>query len=276
MISGQDLKWFMELSGTQHMTRASERLGVSQPTLSHWLKNLEHELGQTLFHRSRQGMELTAFGEKLRRESGKLLQSWEDFLQSLQRDEKELRGRFRFGVHASVGLFALPAIFQRLGVDAPGIRLDLSHGLSRHLTEDVISKRLDAALVVNPVAHPDLIIRELYKDQVRAFSIKGKVRERLIAHPHVFQVQQLRERLKALPDEVLETDSFEVAAHLAMAGEGIALLPERVALALSEGKLRPQGELSITDRHCLIYRANLRETAAGQALVKVIKEADYK
>ena len=275
MIGSEDLAWFLELADKGHMTRTAERLGISQPALSHWLKKLETELGHPLFRRGRQGMELTAFGHKLQAHGATLRQSWQDFLQNMEADEKELRARFRFGVHVSVALFALPPIYKRLAALAPGVRLSLAHGLSRHIAEDIISKRLDLGLVVNPVPHGDLVIKELYKDQVRPFALKGKFKERLIVHPGLFQSQELQAKLKDFPEELIETESLEVAAHLALAGEGIALLPERVARALSTNKLTPVGEVTVVDKHCLVYRPTLRETLAGQKLIQAVKEADY-
>lgn len=276
MIAAQDLKWFMELAERGHMTRAAERLGITQPALSLWLKKLEHELGQPLFRRGKTGMELTVFGEKLKTHGGKLLKNWQDFLQALDEDEKELRARFHFGLHASVALFALPAIYAQLGKLAPGVKLTLSHGLSRHIAEDIISKRIDAGIVVNPVSHPDLVIKELYRDHVKVFRIKGKVKDRLIHHPGLLQSQELKDKLKTLPSDSLETDSLEVAAHLALAGEGVAILPERVAHSLAGSKLHAVNDLSVIDKHCLVYRPTLRESLAGQKLIEAVKSADYR
>jgi LysR family transcriptional regulator, cell division regulator len=275
MIGSEDLKWFLELAERNHMTRAAERLGISQPALSHWLKKMERDLGQPLFRRGRQGMELTTFGEKLKTHALPLRQSWQDFMQAVESDDKELRARFRFGIHASVALFALPPLYRKLHSLAPLVRLTLQHGPSRHIAEDIISKRIDAGLVVNPVPHNDLVIKELYKDQVRPYSLKGKCKERLILHPGIFQSQELQMKLKDFPDELIETDSLEVAAHLAMAGEGIALLPERVARALAGTRLSPVGDYSVVDKHCLVYRPSLRETQAGIKLIQAVKEADY-
>ena len=218
-------------------------------------------------------MELTSFGEKLKNQANTILQTWEDFIHEIENDETQLRARFRFGIHESVALFALPVIFKQLSIKAPGIKLHLTHGLSRHLLEDTVSKRLDAALIVNPTPHPDLIIKELYKDHIKVFSLKSKVKDRLILNPSVFQSQELIHKLKDLPVERIETTSFEVAAHLALAGEGVVVLPERVAKALAGEKLKPINLLSIIDRHCLVYRPRLRETTAGQIFVQLIKEA---
>ncbi len=276
MIAAQDLKWFMELAERGHMTRAAERLGITQPALSLWLKKLEHELGHPLFRRGKTGMELTVFGEKLKTHGGKLLKNWQDFMQALDEDEKELRARFHFGLHASVALFALPAIYQQLTKLAPGVKLTLSHGLSRHIAEDIISKRIDAGIVVNPVSHPDLVIKELYRDHVKVFSIKGKVKERLIHHPGLLQSLELKDKLKIVPSESIETESLEVAAHLALAGEGVAILPERVAHSLAGSKLHSISDLSVIDKHCLVYRPTLRESQAGVKLIEAVKTADYR
>ncbi len=273
MINQSDLKWFSEIAVTKHMTRASERLGISQPALSHWLKNLEHQLQRSLFIRSRRGMELTIFGERLLEKSQSLIQSWDDFMQEIESDETQLRGRFHFGIHESVALFALPKIYNRLSEQTPGLKLSLRHGLSRYMLEEVVSKKLDLALVVNPSPNPGLIIRELYRDHIKVYSLKKKVQSRLILNPSILQSNELVGKLKDLPQERIETSSFEVAAHLALAGEGLVVLPQRVAEALAPGKLFPVSAFSIIDRHCLVYRQRMRETPAGRALIQVIRDS---
>lgn len=279
MLSVDDLAWFEELARAGNMSRAAERLGVSQPALSHWLRRIEERLGHTLFRRSRRGTELTAHGERLRTHAAELTRQWAEFLGALQSDERELRARFRFGIHASVALFALPPLLAKLRALAPGVRLTLQHGLSRHICEDLISRRLDAGIVVNPVPHADLVIRELYRDCVRPFALPSRRAPSglpyLIFHPGLWQTQELRKKLSGMPEVSLETDSMEVAAHLALEGEGVALLPERVAQAVTAGRLRAVGDAAVVDRHCLVYRPALRETAAGRVLLQAAREAEY-
>lgn len=284
MITPEDLDWFEALAGAGNMSRAAERLGVSQPALSHWLRRLEERLPWPLFRRSRRGTEITGYGEKLRTQAGELRRVWAEFEQAIESDDSELRARFRFGIHASVAIFALPPLLKRLRELAPFVRLALHHGPSRHITEDLISKRLDAGFVVNPVAHPDLVIRELYRDRVRPFGLPGRRQlPFLILHPGLWQTQELRKKLGSLPqtgpdsipETVLETESLEVAAHLALAGEGVALLPERVAHSVAGGRLRPIGTAVVVDRHCLAFRPTLREIPAGRVLIQAVREAKY-
>ena len=58
-----DIRYFNTVSQFLNMTRASEVLGVTQPTLSYAMKRLENELGGELFIRLKNGLQLTQLGE---------------------------------------------------------------------------------------------------------------------------------------------------------------------------------------------------------------------
>ena len=60
------LRYFLETAREENMTRAAERLYISQPTMSKQLKELEKELGVKLFRRSNYNIKLTEAGMLLR------------------------------------------------------------------------------------------------------------------------------------------------------------------------------------------------------------------
>ena len=61
----QQLQYVLEISRTGSVSKAAKTLYLSQPNLSNAIKNLENELGITIFERTPMGMQLTASGMKL-------------------------------------------------------------------------------------------------------------------------------------------------------------------------------------------------------------------
>lgn len=51
--SPDDLKYFLEAASALNFSRASERLGISQPSLSLAIRRVEESLGETIFLRSK-------------------------------------------------------------------------------------------------------------------------------------------------------------------------------------------------------------------------------
>ncbi|MFS0603814.1 LysR family transcriptional regulator [Peribacillus frigoritolerans] len=63
------LEYFLMVSKELHFTKAAEKLGISQPTLSHQIKMLEQDVGYALFNRIGKKIELTKVGEIVQQEA---------------------------------------------------------------------------------------------------------------------------------------------------------------------------------------------------------------
>lgn len=70
MINLELYKIFVFVSKEENITKASEKLNISQPAVTKHIKNLEEQLGVTLFKRNKYGMELTDKGRELYKEVG--------------------------------------------------------------------------------------------------------------------------------------------------------------------------------------------------------------
>src|SRR5688500_16984767 len=108
MPSPSELQYFIEVAGTLNVSRAAERLGISQPTLSLAIQRLENSFGAPLLIRTKSGVKLTHAGQRLVTQARALVHEWEKIRGDALRDETEIRGRYIVGCHPSVALYSLP------------------------------------------------------------------------------------------------------------------------------------------------------------------------
>ena len=275
MISPQDFKYFMSIAQNGSLRKAALSVHISQPALTHALKRLEAELGTLLFERTRKGLKLTSAGERLLARGESLVREWEGLAKTLKSDESELIGRISFGCHPSVSLFTLPGFFPRFQKSHPSIDFVFFHDLSRHVTQAVIDGKVDIGVVVNPLSHPELIIRDLGTDEVTLWKKKDCERtDTLIFDPNLGQTQWLLKKLESKKIQFrhrIESSSLEVIAELVSLGCGVGVLPARVL----RGNVRRFSDSAPVyhDRHCLIYKPQFRKSARGQAFIESILAA---
>ena len=145
------LRYFLETAREGNMTRAAERLFVSQPTMSKQLKELEKELGTKLFTRSNYSINLTEAGMLLRERA-------EDILSLVDKTEAEFKsleqinsGDIYVGAPESeaMGLFA--DIVCDLQKRYPKIRCNIYSGNMQDVCEKLDKGLLDFAIVMNYV-----------------------------------------------------------------------------------------------------------------------------
>ena len=82
----QQLQYVLEISRTGSVSKAAKTLYLSQPNLSNAIKNLENELGITIFERTPMGMQLTASGMKLAKKATSIMADIQGFVHGLPGD----------------------------------------------------------------------------------------------------------------------------------------------------------------------------------------------
>lgn len=279
--NASEIQYFLEVVSTLNISRAAERLGITQPTLSLAIQRLEQSLGTPLFLRGKTGVRLTKAGSRFATQAKALVDQWERLRSDTLRDESEVRGRVRVGCHASVGLYSLGGIVPPLVAKYPDLEITLQHDLSRKITERVISFEIDIGIVVNPVSHPDLRIVSLGSDEVTFWRGPGAFpKDVLICDPDLIQTQALLSKVKRVAyDEgmefrrIIHSSSLEVIAKLTSEGAGVGILPSRVARSHSNYKLKPlfaKGP-AFEDKLCLIYRPDSLRDQASKVVMKAIE-----
>ncbi|MEZ4813753.1 MAG: LysR family transcriptional regulator [Bdellovibrionota bacterium] len=273
-----DLKYFLMVAKTLNISRASERLGVSQPSLSTALKRLEDVLGVQLLIRSKTGVQLSNEGKAFELKAQELLKSWEELTSTLHKSHQEPHGHFTLGAHTSVALYSTPHFLPALLDNYHKLELRLVHGLSRIMLEKVISFELDAALVINPIRHPDLVLTELGTDEVSFYVSPKCSTERkkiLICDLDLNQSHDLVKKATQkglIFDRILESKSLEWISEACADGLGVALLPSRVAKRDPTKKLKLLSPKSpvYKDKLFLAYRADHLKSPASKKIIHQI------
>jgi DNA-binding transcriptional LysR family regulator len=146
----QQLRYFVAVAETRHFTQAADRLGVSQPTLSKQIHTLEAGLGTPLFERIRGAVALTAAGETLLPLARRMVADADVARDAVQDIVGLRRGEVRLGATPSLCSSLVPAVLRRFRSAHPDISLYVTEGSSPDLTADLLARRLDLTLIVEP------------------------------------------------------------------------------------------------------------------------------
>ncbi|UQS22954.1 LysR family transcriptional regulator [Amycolatopsis thermalba] len=156
------LRYFAAVAEEGNLTRAAGRLFVSQPALTKQIRQLEAQLGTTLFTRSRRGMALTDAGRVLADRVPALLDGWDRTCRETRAAGSRV---LRVGFLASAANEATPAIISAFGRRRPGWRVDMRQAAWSNPTAGLAGAEVDAALVRLPFPGQDeLRVRELFSE----------------------------------------------------------------------------------------------------------------
>jgi DNA-binding transcriptional LysR family regulator len=147
------LRTFVAVAQEGHLTRAAERLFISQPAVSAHIKALEEELGVSLFTRSARGMQLTREGAALRPQAEAALKSVGVLLQQARGLREELTGDLRVALNTDSELLRVRQFMETMRSAHPGLQVHLPQSSSNLIIEDVRAGRIDAGFAF--VSEPD-------------------------------------------------------------------------------------------------------------------------
>jgi DNA-binding transcriptional LysR family regulator len=121
------LRYFVAAAEEQHMTRASERLRISQPALSEQIRELEADLGLRLFERVARGIRLSSAGREFLERARAILADVELARERAFHAERGEVGRLRLAFNEIAGQQrAVGQAVQRFHNAYPAIELDIT------------------------------------------------------------------------------------------------------------------------------------------------------
>ena len=150
------IQYFLTLADTLNFTKAAEKCGVTQPTLSRAIKNLEEELGAERGRRERRHTHLTEFGRSIRPEMERMVAQAEHILTGAAEFKKAATAQLRLGLMCTISPSFLMPIITQLNERSLWLNLELVESSGMHIVELLLAGEIDAALVGLP-HYPELL-----------------------------------------------------------------------------------------------------------------------
>ncbi|RZT87370.1 DNA-binding transcriptional LysR family regulator [Pseudonocardia sediminis] len=176
---------FVAVARTEHMTRAAERIGVPQPTLSRAMARLEADLGVALFTRTGRTLRLTPAGRTLLRRAEAALAELSAAADELAGDADRTHGRATLGFLSTLGTEAVPRLLRGFRDAHPGIRIGLLQGRHEMLLDRVREGGADLVLTSPLPDEPGLTAVALAEEELRLAVPSGHRLDRRAGTPDV-------------------------------------------------------------------------------------------
>ena len=277
------LKGFAAVAELGQLTRAAERLHISQPALSAQIKALEDELNVALFERGASGMALTAAGRQLLPEAERTLTSAQALRSQALALRGEVAGRVRLGSIGDPELTRLADVLRGAVERFPLLEIDVHHEISGAAFEKVIDDASGIMLHIHP-AVTAVPLRELafrivvpieWAERLAGADWPTIAAEPWLTTPPISAHHALAAELFAAhgiePGRQVIADHEAVMSSLVAAGLGVALMREDTAIAdAAAGRLAIFGDTRLWTRLSFLYRRERENDPAIRAVRDVV------
>lgn len=269
-------------------SRAADRLGYVQSTVTSHIRHLELTSGKKLFHRLPRGVEPTEAGLQLAPFAYQFIQLGQSLQDALVEADSP-SGIVRVGLLESFAVSHMPLFLTGFLKQFTKIKLHLTPGLMQDVTDQVASHRADLGIVPMAPERDDLLFTPLLKEKLTLVCAPS-VRERFEQQGwrslydsafisfgeqciyHTYGRDVLRGVDVELADQ-LSFPSVELIKQTVGCGMGIAFVPEsNIAKEVAAGTLLPlpyERELTLT--HGVITHKSREPKAAARALIQHLK-----
>lgn len=144
----RELRYFLEVARNENMTKAAQRLHITQPTLSRTLKSLEDELGKKLFIRHSFKIELTDEGMLLRKRAEDVVSMVDKILTEFHYIDDITGGDIYFGLAESYNIRSLAKQIKEFKKIYPNLHYHMTSGYTELVTEKLDKGLLDFTILV--------------------------------------------------------------------------------------------------------------------------------
>lgn len=283
----RQLRYFLSVAETEHLTQSAQALFVTQSTLSHGLRQLERELGVTLFERVGRGLKISQAGLAFKGYAGRALQELEAGRMALVRLNGLQAGSLTVGVIPTFMDTLVPAAVAQFSARYPGIRIAIRDLRADLIEEQLMAGLLDVGVAFHPTQRAEIETEHLFSERLmllvgpaHALAARRTLPMRqlrgipLCLLPRSFATRRILDdafqQAGVVPEVRVEMESVSALIAACASGQLATLVPERAA------RMNPQMHaVTLTEprptRHAgVLWRRGASRSVAAQAFVDLL------
>ncbi len=285
---------FMKVAEKQNFTKAGEELGMTQPAVSHQIKQLEEEVGHKLIIRNKSGLILTPEGEIVLKYARRLYALNEKMLLELQGKNKIL-SLVRVGITHTCESNLTAAALASVSNNHKGLRIILTSDTINNLYDKLVSYELDLAIIDGPLLDARFSSMMLDTDYLvcvmsptnplarnSVISIGELKREKLILRTAQSGTRTLFESALESNNEslssfdiILECDNIATIKDLIRKDMGVSILPRSACQdELGKGKVvaLPIENFSMVRETRIVYNRDFSDMEFLNEIIKAYRK----
>jgi DNA-binding transcriptional LysR family regulator len=283
------LRSFVAVAEAGHLTRAAEKLHVSQPAVSAQIKALEDEFEVALFARTPSGMVLTQAGQRILADAGKILAAAQALRNSATAMKGKVTGTARVGTLSDPDFIRVGEFLNATVERHPLLQVELHHEVSGAAFAKVRDGELDASFYFGELAHPGvggLALRGISYRIAAPTAWRNRVSDAgwssIATLPWVITpaisthhqlVRKLFDKHGVAPTKVVEADQEFVIANLVESGVGVSLIREELALEMqAAGEVCLWSDVRLDTTLWFIYALERERDPVIRALLEVLAD----
>lgn len=250
-MTDKEILYISTIAQCSSITKAAEKLFISQPSLTQALHRIEAEWGAELFLRGQGGLRLTEAGRIYLHAASQMADLYQQLQQEVSETSARMRGQMSLGITPFQGGILLPSFLSQYHKRFPEMKLSVVENTSAQLEQMILNGQIDLAVLHSPVTDYRLGYDALYREDfylaVPVFSKDHAAAEGEIPliTPRVLAKQKLvmlssSQRIRQIADSIcltagikpkiqFTTSNFMTALGLTARGLGATFIPKSFA-----------------------------------------------
>lgn len=286
----RQLRYFLDIAQTEHLTQSAQNLFVTQSTLSHGLRQLEEELDTALFDRLGRGLKLSQAGAEFRAYATRALKEIEAGRMALADLSGLQSGRLTIGAIPTFLNTVLPPTVAAFCERYPKVQLEVRDLRAGPIEDQLMSGELDLGIAFHPTRHGEIETEPLFEERMMVvlrktdpqargqhITLKRAAQLPMALLPRSFATRRmLDEKFRQAGAEPLvrvEMESVEALLGVCRHGPLATIVPERAAQQMPDLHAMALTAPEVVRHAGLLWRRAASRSVAAREFATLLRAA---